>query len=56
MRLLLTEAIELVFGHSAFNERTSVRPGRRVTLIENLVATTRVVLTSEEVVETDFIE
>src|SRR5690606_6663361 len=56
VRLLLTEAIEVVLRQTALEERPSVNTGGGVTLNEDLVATARVVCTVEEVVETHFVQ
>ena len=56
VRLLLTEAIKLAFVQTSLKECAGIHTGRGVTLHEDLVATTGVVLAAEEVVETDFIQ
>ncbi|CSA76447.1 Uncharacterised protein [Vibrio cholerae] len=52
----LTEVVQLLFGQTAFNESTRVDPWRDVTLIVNQVATVFLVWSTEEVVETGFVE
>ena len=55
-RLLLPEAVELVFAQASLEKRASVHSGRGVSLIENLVAAASVILTTEKVVVPDLIE
>jgi hypothetical protein len=56
MRFLLAETVELRFAQATLEVCASVCARGCVTLIENLIATTGVVLTTEEVIETDFIK
>ena len=53
---LAPEAVELILGESTLEERTGVDPRRGVTLDEDLVAVSAVVLALEEVVEAHFVE
>src|SRR5699024_11080556 len=55
LRFFLAETIELFFGESAFQECSCIVTRGGVALEVDLVATTRVVLAAEEVVEPNFI-
>src|SRR5699024_9693210 len=55
LRFFLTETIELFFSESAFQECACIVTRRGVTLEVDLVASTRMVLATEEVVEPNFI-
>src|SRR5699024_8934290 len=56
VRLLLTEAVELLGAHPAFEVGASIHAGGGVTLVEDVVAAAGRVLAAEEVVEPDLIE
>ena len=56
VRQLLAEAVQLVLGQPALQERAGVDAGRRVALEEDLVAGLAVVLAAEEVVEADLVQ
>jgi hypothetical protein len=56
VRQLLAEAVELVLGQPALEVRPRIHARRRVPLEVDLVAAAGVVLTTEEVVEADFVE
>ena len=56
MAVLLAEAVKLVCGQPALEERPGVDAGGGVALDEHLVAAARVGLAAEEVVEADLIE
>ena len=54
--VLLAEAVQLVGGQPALQERAGVHAGGGVALEEDLVAAAGVVLAAEEVVEADLVE
>jgi len=56
VRLLLAEAVQLLRAEAALHECTGVRSRRGVALDEDLVPARGVILTAEEVVETNFVE
>ena len=56
VRFFLTETVELVLRQPALEEGTRVGAGGGMALNEDLVATARVVLAAEEMVETDFVQ
>ena len=53
---LAPEVVELVLGQAALEEGAGVDPGRRVALVEDLVADPLAVLAPEEVVEADLVQ
>ncbi len=53
---LAPEVVELVLAEPPLEERAGVDPGRRVALVEDLVAGLAVVLAPEEVVEADLVQ
>ena len=55
-RCLLTEAVHFLFGKATFDERTCVGARGGMALEEDMVATARVILTAEEVVEANLVE
>jgi hypothetical protein len=56
VRELLAEAVELVLGESALEERPGVDAGGGMALEEDLVAGLAVLLAAKEVVEADLVE
>ena len=54
--LLLAESVHVLFAQASFEERAGVHAGGGMTLEEDLVAATRVVLAAEEVVEAHFVK
>ncbi len=56
VRELLPEAVQLLLGEPALEERAGVHAGGGVALEEDLVAAAGVVLAAEEVVEADLVE
>ncbi len=56
VRLLLAEAVEVLFGEHTFQEGAGIHARRCVTLEEDLVAAAGVVRAAEEVVHPDFVE
>ena len=56
VRELLPEAVQLLLGEPALEERAGVHAGGGVPLVEDLVAAAGVVLAAEEVVEADLVE
>src|SRR5581483_1042808 len=53
---LATEVVEAVFVETELEIRTRVDPGRRVSLIEDLIAAAGMILPAEEVIEADLIK
>ncbi len=56
MRLLLAESVELVGAQTPLEERAGVHAGGGMALVEDLVATARVVLAAEEMVAADLVQ
>ena len=56
VRVLLAESVKLQLVESPFEEGARVDAGRGMALIVDVVATTRVVLAAEEMIEADFIQ